>query len=231
MKKTMRISLIVLLCFVMMVCPALAHNITDTSVSNTNIDGTSNVNDIAVTGEFDPASSTATDITNDVNVYVTFASITGTPSGTTVNYAITDLKGSTVQLTSIGTIIGSSWDFSGKGSTTEVLTTSFDYSKAGYYTTVLTIDNDFTVITGQVTNDLTTLESYGSIENSRASFSLIILIPLVLAGILLIGIFRNPESISANSVMPIIVMIGIVIITLFLMVVLVGSFEGVVFNT
>jgi len=230
MKKTMRISLIVSLCFMMLVCPALAFNITDTSVMNTNIDGASNVNDIAKSGEYDTGSTTS-GITKDVNVYIAFDGITGIQNGNTVTYGITGLKGSSVQLISIGTVIGADWDFSSQGSATEVLATSFTYPKAGYYTTVLTIDNDFTVITGEVSNDLTLLDSYGSIENSRSSFLLIILIPLSLAGILLIGIIRNPESISANSVVPIIVMLGVVIITIFLMLILVGSFEGAVFNT
>lgn len=233
MNITTRIVFGVLLCLVLLGCPALAFNITDSSVTNVNIEGGANVVDIALAGEFN-AATTATTITHTDNLRLSFDGINAVKQGgTNVAYSLINVRGSTTGLSTTGAVTYVLWDFSGKGSAASVETVTFDYGKAGFYTTTVNIKSYFfpDYFTATSKTDNTMLETHGAMENAQSSIILIILLPLALIGIALVGLFRNPEAMSTNVIVTAIVSVGVVIIVIILMIVLLGSFEGTIFNT
>lgn len=232
----MRKILIAFCLIAMVLCaPVAAENITNCDVVNVNIYGTSNVYDISSDGTYDSA-STAIGITNE-NTYLQYDNVTDTPNEAagTISYQVNNLKGSTAVASSDGVGAENSllWEFS-DGSTATGLAITQSFTKNGVYTAELTMTNALlnSPLTYIVTTDNTILESYGSMENSRAAFLIIILLPLALVGILVFGIISMKSgALDASTITAGLVTIAAVIIAIILMVIIVGTVESSLFHT
>lgn len=232
----MRKILIAFCLIAMVLCaPVAAENITNCDVVNVNIYGTSNVYDISSDGTYDSA-STAIGITNE-NTYLQYDNVTDTPNEAagTISYQVNNLKGSTAVASSDGIGAENSllWEFS-DGSTATGLVVTQSFTKNGVYTAELTMTNTLlsSPLTYIVTTDNTILESYGSMENSRAAFLIIILLPLALVGILVFGIISMKSgALDASTITAGLVTIAAVIIAIILMVIIVGTVESSLFHT
>lgn len=224
-------------CLILMVlcAPVAAENITNCDVINVNIYGTSNVYDISSDGTYDSA-STATGISNE-NTYLQYDSVTDTPNEAagTISYQVNNLKGSTAVASSDGVGAENSllWEFS-DGSTATGLDVTQSFAVNGVYTATLTMTNALLTspLTYIVSTDNTILESYGSMENSRAAFLIIILLPLALVGILIFGIISMQNgAMDVPTIIIGLVTIAAVIIAIILMVVITGTVESSLFHT
>lgn len=224
-------------CLILMVlcAPVAAENITNCDVINVNIYGTSNVYDISSDGTYDSA-STATGISNE-NTYLQYDSVTDTPNEAagTISYQVNNLKGSTAVASSDGVGAENSllWKFS-DGSTATGLDVTQSFAVNGVYTATLTMTNALLTspLTYIVSTDNTILESYGSMENSRAAFLIIILLPLALVGILIFGIVSMKSgALDVSTITTGLVTIAAVIIAIILMVVITGTVESSLFHT
>lgn len=224
-------------CLILMVlcAPVAAENITNCDVINVNIYGTSNVYDISSDGTYDSA-STATGISNE-NTYLQYDSVTDTPNEAagTISYQVNNLKGSTTVASSDGVGAENSllWEFS-DGSTATGLDVTQSFAVNGVYTATLTMTNALLTspLTYIVSTDNTILESYGSMENSRAAFLIIILLPLALVGILIFGIISMKSgALDVSTITTGLVTIAAVIIAIILMVVITGTVESSLFHT
>lgn len=230
-------KILIAFCLIAMVlcAPVAAENITNCDVVNANIYGASNVYDISSDGTYDSA-STATGITNE-NTYLQYDSVTDTPNEAagTISYQVNNLKGSTAVASSDGIGAENSllWEFS-DGSTATGLSITQSFTKNGVYTAELTMTNALlsSPLTYVVTTDNTILESYGSMENSRAAFLIIILLPLALVGILIFGIVSMKSgALDVSTITTGLVTIAAVIIAIILMVVITGTVESSLFHT
>lgn len=230
-------KILIAFCFIAMVlcAPVAAENITNCDVINVNIYGTSNVYDISSDGAYDSA-STATGISNE-NTYLQYDSVTDTPNEAagTISYQVNNLKGSTAVASSDGVGAENSllWEFS-DGSTATGLDVTQSFAVNGVYTATLTMANALLTspLTYVVSTDNTILESYGSMENSRAAFLIIILLPLALVGILIFGIISMQNgAMDVSTIITGLVTIAAVIIAIILMVVITGTVESSLFHT
>lgn len=232
----MRKILIAFCLIAMVLCaPVAAENITNCDVINVNIYGTSNVYDISSDGTYDSA-STATGISNE-NTYLQYDSVTDTPNEAagTISYQVNNLKGSTTVASPDGVGAENSllWEFS-DGSTATGLDVTQSFAVNGVYTATLTMTNALLTspLTYIVSTDNTILESYGSMENSRAAFLIIILLPLALVGILIFGIISMQNGAMDIPTLTIgLVTIAAVIIATILMVIITGTVESSLFHT
>lgn len=229
-------KILIAFCLVAMVlcAPVAAANITNCDVVNVNLYGTS-VTDISTEGTFD-AQSTASGISHE-NTYLKYDSVTDTPdeASGTISYQVNNLQGSTAVISTDGVGAENSllWTFS-DGSTATGLAITQNFATNGVYTARLTMSNSLltTPLTYVVTTDNTILESYGSMENSRAAFLMIILLPLALAGILIFGIITAKNGAMDIQTLSIgLVTIAAVIIAIILMVVITGTVESSLFHT
>lgn len=123
--------------------PALAA-VTDCTISDTNIYASSNLMNIAPSGQYDSDSS-ASGITNVANRYLYASSLDSTIYGLYVQYELNTRQGATILDSSsgYGTMLGMNWNY-GNGVTATTDTMSYKYPTAGTYTTTLTLSNALT---------------------------------------------------------------------------------------
>lgn len=134
----------IFICVLLFSASALAASVTDCTISDTNIYASSNLMNIAPSGQYDSTSSVS-GITNVANRYLYASSLDSTVYGLLAQYEINNRQGATILVNdnAYGTVLGMNWNY-GNGVTTVTDTMSYKYPAAGTYTTTLTLSNELT---------------------------------------------------------------------------------------
>lgn len=134
-----KITALIVLLSLILIAPATAASITESTVTDTNIYATSSAYNIAPAAEID-STSTATGITSISNQYLYASSLTSSLSGSLATYNIVNRHGAAVIDAEYGTTLGQVWNY-GDGSTATTTDTTHLYHGVGTYTTTLSLSS------------------------------------------------------------------------------------------
>lgn len=134
-----KITALIVLLSLLLIAPATAVSVTDSTVTDTNIYATSSAYNIAPAEEID-STSTATGITSISNQYLYASSLTSSLSGSLATYNIVNRHGAAVIDAEYGTTLGQVWNY-GDGSTATTADTTHLYHGVGTYTTTLSLSS------------------------------------------------------------------------------------------
>lgn len=178
---------------------AAAYNVTDSTVTNTNVYAGSSVSFISPPGTYDPLSCTTEDMTSDSNIYVRPVDFTATISNSVDAFFKTGVQGAQITLDG-GTVVQTPfvWDF-GIGSEISTSSPEAKYTyPTGEYTATVTVSNYLDKNGESASFPVSIL--YGGYESFQGGFiavlSLIIVAALIGAVILLIVFIRGGADLS-----------------------------------
>lgn len=134
-----KITALIVLLSLLLIAPATAVSITDSTVTDTNIYAASSAYNIAPAAEID-GTSTAAGITSISNQYLYASSLTSSLSGSLATYNIVNRHGAAVIDAEYGTTLGQVWNY-GDGSTATTTDTTHLYHGVGTYTTTLSLSS------------------------------------------------------------------------------------------
>ena len=196
---------------------AAAYNITDSSVSNTNVYAGSSVSTFGPADTYDPASCTSEGMTFDSDIYVRPVDFAVSVSNSVNALFSTDTQGALVTVQD-GEVVSTlyKWDF-GNGKSAETYEPQAEYTyPTGEYTAEVTVSNYLDGNGKSATVPLDILYAgYESFQGSWVSvLSMIIVAALVVTVVLLILVIRGVVE------LPVIIpfaagMLGLVIVLIF----------------
>lgn len=228
--KTIRISFAFALVFCLFLCgSAAASNVTDCSVSNTNIYAGSSVSTISPAGTFDSESCESSDITNDKNVYVRPLSLNADISSSVNVLLSTITQGALVDLVD-GKVIQTPylWNF-GTGEKQETYTPYVEHTyPAGEYAASVTVSNylDDGVESQKVNLEILYAGYDSYTEGFSSVLSLIIVAGLIVAVILLLIIIRTGGGLEL--IIPVTIGFLSLIVVLIVIVGIAGTVDNIV---
>lgn len=231
--KTIKISFAFALVFCLFLCGSVAgYNVTDCSVSNTNIYAGSSVSTISPAGTFDSESCTSSEITNDKDVYVRPVNLNADISNSVNVLLSTITQGALVDLVD-GEVIQTPyiWNF-GVGEKQETYTPSVRHTyPSGEYEASVTVSNYLDDGTESEKIGLNILYAgYDSYTEGFSSIlSLLIVAGLIVAVILLLIIIKTGGGLEL--IIPVTVGFFVLVVVLIVVVGIAGMVDNIVMGS